>query len=91
MDEQQRELVQELPSHSPVIIHSSEPDLNFSQAIGKLLSGSRISRRLWNDRRSYYLLDNGFISVHKAGEKESVIRPVILNDGDMLGIDWFEL
>lgn len=65
--------------------------MTFPLAVESLLDGKRVTRLSWGDKRNYYLLKDGLLSVHKAGEAEDVTRMVILNDGDLAGFDWVEL
>ena len=60
-------------------------------ALDKVTEGKRISKKEWDDRRSYGLLKDSLLQLHKAGEAEEVTHPWILNDGDLLGWDWFVL
>lgn len=65
--------------------------MTFDQAVRKMIDGKKIHRLEWGDRRIYYLLKDGLVSIHKAGEDEETTHPVILNDGDLLGTDWIVL
>lgn len=63
--------------------------LDFSGAIEKILEGKRVSRKEWNDKRTYCLLQNDILHIHKAGEAEKDIHPWIINNGDLGGLDWY--
>ena len=45
----------------------------------------------WADKRVYGLLKEGMIQIHKAGEAEETTHPWIINDGDLMGEDWYVL
>lgn len=66
-------------------------EMDFSLAIDAVLDGKRVTRTEWKDIRHYGLLKDGILQLHKAGEAEDVIHPWILNDGDLMGIDWIVL
>lgn len=65
--------------------------MSFTDAIIELLAGSRITRKAWDDKRTYGILKNGILQIHKAGQKEEKLSPWILSDGDMLANDWMTL
>jgi hypothetical protein len=78
---------------SPVVA-SVKPQvklLSFPEAIAEVSSGRKITKEEWNDKRTYGFLKEGLLQIHKAGEDETVFRPWIINDGDLLGKDWFVL
>lgn len=77
---------------SPVLKNKKEPvTLTFYEAVAEIMDGKRVTRLSWNDRRHYCLLKDGFLSYHKAGEPGSTIHAWIVNDGDVLGMDWVVL
>jgi hypothetical protein len=65
--------------------------MTFSDAILEIITGKRITREEWNDKRIYCLLKDGLLQLHKAGESNETFHPWIINDGDLLGTDWVVL
>ena len=66
-------------------------EITFEDAIEAVLGGNRITRKEWKDKRTYGLLKDGLLQIHKAGEKVDKAHPWILNDGDMMADDWIIL
>ena len=67
-------------------------DLNdFYGAIELMLAGKRVTRLEWGDKRSYCLLADNILQLHKKGEKENILHPWIINNGDLGGFDWYAL
>ena len=62
--------------------------MTFSDAILMVVTGKRITRLEWDDKRFYALLKDGLLQLHKAGEPNDTLHPWIINDGDLLGVDW---
>ena len=67
--------------------------LDIYEALKQIADGKRVTRIIWNDKREYCLFDKktGFLSVHKAGEPGVMLRPWLINDGDLEGLDWIVL
>lgn len=65
--------------------------VGFERALDALLEGEKITRQEWNDKRTYGLLKEGILQLHKKGEKESELHPWILNEGDLTSDDWYVL
>ena len=66
-------------------------EITFYVALEKLLEGERITRVAWEDKRTYILVDDNILSIHKAGETKGKIRPWIVSDVDISADDWFVL
>jgi len=66
-------------------------EMTFEGAIDTLLMGKRVTRKAWEDKRTYGLIKDQILQIHKAGEKKDVTRPWILSDADMLAEDWIVL
>ena len=64
---------------------------DFYGAIDAMLQGKRVTRLEWKDKRTYCLLQDDILQIHKKGEKEKLIHPWIINNGDLGGLDWYEL
>lgn len=60
----------------------------FVEILDALLDGKRVTREDWGDKRTYYLIHDNLISIHKAGEAEETIKPVVLSDIDFVADDW---
>jgi hypothetical protein len=72
-------------SETPVIL------LGFERAIDAVLEGQHITREEWNDKRTYGLLQDHLLYLHKAGEAKNTLHPWILSDGDLTADDWYVL
>ena len=66
----------------------SENTLDFTGMIDALLDGKRVTRKEWNDKRWWGVLQDDILQIHKAGEKNDVLRPWIMSNGDLSGDDW---
>ena len=75
----------------PMTPTTSSKELTFDQAIRQVMDNKRITRASWEDKREYCLLHEGFLSIHKSGESADKLRPWLVNDGDLLAIDWIVL
>ncbi len=60
----------------------------FDGAIESILEGKKVTRLEWKDKRTYCLLQDDILQIHKKGEKESLTHPWIINNGDLGGDDW---
>lgn len=78
-----------MKGHSPVKKKEEKEFFGFTTAISKIMEGNRVSRMEWNDVRWYCLLNDGLLSLHKAGEASDQFRAWIINDGDILANDWY--
>lgn len=63
----------------------------FSDALTEVIDGKKITREEWKDKRTYGLIKEGLLQIHKAGEAKKTVRPWIVNDGDILAKDWYVL
>jgi hypothetical protein len=79
-------------NQSPIIkeaIASNPITMTFYEALKKAITdGVKITKIEWADKRSYGLMKDGILQLHKSGEPKNKLHPWILNDGDILGIDW---
>jgi hypothetical protein len=66
-------------------------EINFDGAVDVLLAGKRITRKAWDDKRTYCFIKDRILQIHKAGEKKDTTRPWILSDEDMMADDWIIL
>lgn len=64
---------------------------DFHGAIDEILDGKRVTRLEWKDKRTYCLLKDDMLQIHKKGEKEANLHPWIVNNGDLGGLDWYVL
>ena len=74
------------PISAKVILNPIE--LDFYQALALTLEGKKIFKLEWGDKRHWIVLKDGILQVHKAGEANEVLHPLIINDGDIQGKDW---
>ena len=70
---------------------SESIELDFHGAIEEITKGKRVTRKEWKDVRTYCLLKDGILQIHKKGEAEETTHPWIINDGDLEGLDWYIL
>ncbi|MHA1305063.1 MAG: hypothetical protein ACTSPI_15305, partial [Candidatus Heimdallarchaeaceae archaeon] len=61
-------------SEIPIIL------LGFERGIDAILEGERITRKEWNDKRTYGLLKDGILQLHKKGEAKELLHPWILSE-----------
>lgn len=73
-------------SHSPIPVKKVQDELSFPDAIREVINGRKITRLGWNNDH-YCFLNDGFLSIYRDGKNHQWL----VNDGDMLGIDWIVL
>ena len=66
-------------------------EITFSVAIEVLLDKGRITRKEWEDKRSYVIMADDILSIHKAGESNETLRPWIISEADLMADDWIKL
>jgi len=83
------------PTTSPPKVEDGEVvedvKLLFFDALKLILRGDKITRLDWNDKRTYGLLKDGLLQLHKAGENKDTTHPWIINDADLVANDWIVL
>lgn len=62
--------------------------MSFTDAVKEILDGKRITRKGWDDKRHYVLLQDYLLHLHKAGEKETDTHPWIISEEDLVADDW---
>jgi len=62
--------------------------MDFPNAIKEVINGKKITRRDWKNPNVYGFLNGGFLTLHKDDGKN---YQWLINDGDLLGDDWFTL
>lgn len=73
---------------SPVpYTYKPQVEMAFPDAIREILNGNHVTRLSWNDKDSYGLLKDGFLSIKVNGG----FHQWLVNDGDMEGNDWVVL
>ena len=77
-----------LANTSPAVTVPLEMD--FPDAVRKLLKGEKVSRGEWDDKDTYFVLANGYLSVHNSTkqEKPGTHRLQFLPEIDMRATDW---
>lgn len=60
----------------------------FTEIVESLLQNKKVTRKEWGDKRTYLIISESLLSLHKAGEKEEVARPMIISDIDLIADDW---
>lgn len=76
---------------TPTLVTVEEEKMGFQEALLAIVAGKRISKREWADIRRYGVLKDGFLMYHKAGESDETLHFWLVNDGDILGTDYFIL
>ena len=72
------------PDSSPV----SQCTMSFTKALAAVIEGGKTITKLeWNDETIYGKLRDGFLMLKRNGKWHQWI----LNDGDLLGLDWIVL
>ena len=66
-------------------------EINFSKALEVLIDGKHVTRKEWDDIRTYGLIQDNILHIHKAGEGKETTRPWILSDADIIADDWIVL
>lgn len=83
------------PTTSPVFgmkQKEKEPlELTLPKALEEVIDGKKITRVAWTKMgvKDYCFLNGEFLSIYK--EETDKIYQWIINDGDLLGIDWIVL
>lgn len=65
--------------------------IEIGSAIRAVAAGKKITKKEWNDEGIYGFLGNGQLCIRKPGEAEDDFHPWLVNDGDLLGKDWYVL
>ena len=60
----------------------------FPQALNAVIGGKKIYKEEWGNPNFYGILKDGFLMLHK---DDGNYYRWVLNDGDLLGIDWLIL
>ena len=66
----------------------SVKEMDFPDAIRKVIAGKKIHRLEWSDKEYYIFLNGDLLSIHKPDGNN---YKIILNEGDLIGIDWVVL
>lgn len=84
----------DFPTTSPIIQDAeivAPKRLNFYDALREMVKGNKVTRDEWDERRNYYLIKDGLLSLHKMGEADEVCHPFALTDRDITSEDWYVL
>ena len=68
-----------------------ENTMDFYEALKAVVSGQRIQRLEWEDKKYYGIMDKNELCLHKPGDKkkpDGKNHPWIISDGDLGGDDW---
>jgi hypothetical protein len=76
------------PLPTPVLDADIVKNMTFFEALEKVLDGKRITKLEWKDKRHYGILKEEILQIHKAGEKEDLLHPWIISNGDLSGDDF---
>jgi hypothetical protein len=62
--------------------------LTFRDAITPLLAGHKLTKREWDNPKTYIFMRDGKLCIHHGREAEDVFHVLIVSEGDMMGEDW---
>ena len=62
--------------------------MSFPEAIGEVIKMKKITRKEWNDTGYYGFLNGDILSLHKP---DGVNYQWVINDGDLMGTDWYTI
>ena len=90
MDEPAYPIISPLPNTNGTLV-TPQAEMTFYEALKLIADGKRITKLEWDDKRTYGLLKEGMLQIHKSGEAEETTHPWIINDGDLNGDDFVVL
>lgn len=80
-------MTEEQVSYSPSVDHDTETTMSFPAAMAAVILGKIISKKEWDNMSSYCMLRDGWLMIHK----DEKWHRWTINDGDLLGGDWFAI
>jgi len=80
-------------AQSPIVtkitdVESSPRQMDFGEAMKKIVLGKKVTKLEWKDDKIYGIIDETILKLHKADGK---LYQWILNDGDLSGEDYVEV
>ena len=79
------------PSPSALTVGASKSVaslLDFPSALSHVIEGKRISKKEWGSPYIWLELKDEWLQIHKAS---GTYHSVLLNAGDLIGVDWYVL
>lgn len=74
---------------SPTVTQPTNNNLRFPEALEYVIKGNRISKEEWNNPKTYIVKADGWLCIHNADEPEDKLHALMINEGDLLGEDWY--
>lgn len=72
---------------SPKVPEKITENLTFIDALSEIMAGKSITKKEWNDRKVYGILQHGRLTLHR----DDIDHDWILTDGDLFGDDFYVL
>jgi len=76
----------ESPVEEAVITGNTFITISFSEAMGEIVNGKKITRVEWNNADEYFILKDGWLMVHHAGA--DIFNKLIVSEADLIANDW---
>lgn len=80
--------MEDIKTTSPIPEENKEEEMNFPEAMKKIITGNKVTKLEWNDRSVYGVLEDGFLMISKEDGKK---YQWIISEGDLLGEDYILL
>jgi hypothetical protein len=61
---------------------------NFPDAIKDVLGGAHVTRMAWGDVKTFIIMADGFLCIHKSDEDDGVLHALMISEGDLTAEDW---
>jgi len=77
------------PAQSPQVTEfpkEKSRTMTFSQALMRLMGGSKVRRLEWEDQAIYLVMKDERLMIFKTDDKQ--LHPLIVSSGDISGTDW---
>ena len=65
--------------------------LTFRDAITPLLAGHKLTKREWDNPKTYIFMREAKLCIHNGNEAQDAFHVLIVSEGDMVGEDWMIL
>jgi len=74
-------------SPKPSKLPEKSKGMDFYEALKSMVNGNKVTREEWNDVHTYLCLSDGRLKIYKSDTQK--LYDLIVQDGDILGMDWF--
>lgn len=62
--------------------------MTFGEAMEEVVDGKMVTKLEWERVNEYVFLEDGYLCIHHAADKEDKIHRLMVSEGDMIGKDW---